>query len=574
MIARWLQKRFQLTAAGAQGLARAAATSLLVHVGIMLPIFAVLYVCERVLGGQRPSLPAIALALLVFVALLGLLLKVNYDTLYTETYRESANQRVHIAETLRRTAMSWFSRRDISDLSQTIMRDVADLEHAMSHAIPQALGLGAFFALISIPLLLTQPLVGLALVLPLLASCALMAWSRQLQRRATTRHHSQLRRVADNFQEAIELHQEIRSYGLGDRVGAELEAQVMCAERIHTRAELAQALPVNGAFALNYLALGLTVLVGCGLYARASIGLLPLLGYLLSVAKLVDGFNGLMAYLAELLYIDARVERLRQVNEAPQQAGEAGELTRFDVELRDVEFGYRPGQDVVDGLSLTARQGEVTALVGPSGCGKTTLLRLISRLYDVDGGEIRIAGRDIAGLATEELFAHIAIVFQDVTLFNTSVLENIRLGRADASDEEVMAAARMAHCEDFIAQLPDGYRTQLGENGRRLSGGERQRLSIARAFLKDAPILLLDEISAALDVENERIIQENLTRLAAGRTVIIVSHRLKSIEEADHIAVLVDGRLEAEGRHEALVASSPTYRKMLTHSQLSEDFHY
>ena len=276
---------------------------------------------------------------------------------------------------------------------------------------------------------------------------------------------------------------------------------------------------------------------------------------------------------AELLYIDSRVENIRSINETEIQVGRPAEICDTAIEFKDVTFAY-DDNGVIRGVSFTAPAGKVTALVGPSGCGKTTALRLASRLYDYDQGEIQIDGRDMKTIATDDLFKKISIVFQDVTLFNTSVLENIRIGRPDASDDEVREAARLANCDEFVNKLPEGYGAVIGENGGKLSGGERQRLSIARAILKNAPIILLDEISASLDIENEKKIQDSLNSLIRGKTVMIISHRMKSIENADTIVVMKDGRVEGFGSHARLMQESPTYRDMIEKSRMTDAFTY
>jgi len=278
--------------------------------------------------------------------------------------------------------------------------------------------------------------------------------------------------------------------------------------------------------------------------------------------------------MAEVMYLDARIKRIRELYNEPLQEGEECKLDNYDISFKDVTFAYNEDNKVLEGVSFEAKQGEVTALIGPSGCGKTTALRLMSRLYDYDSGSIVIGGRDIKSIDTESLFENISIVFQDVSLFNTSVMDNIRIGRYDATDDEVKEAARMANCEEFIDRLPEGYDTLIGEDGMNLSGGERQRISIARAILKDAPVILLDEISASLDVENEMKIQESLKHLIKGKTVVIISHRLKSVEGVDKIVVMNHGKVESEGRHRELLEKSDLYRTMIDRAGMIESYTY
>ena len=310
------------------------------------------------------------------------------------------------------------------------------------------------------------------------------------------------------------------------------------------------------------------------MYLAGTAPLLYLIGYIIAASRVMDAVAGVEMNLAEMMYIDARVKRINELRETETQEGEPASLQHYGIQFENVEFSYNKGQKIIDGISFTAEQNQVTALVGPSGCGKTTVLRLASRLYDYDKGQILIDGKDIAKIDTDSLFDKISIVFQDVGLFNTSIMENIRVGNKNADDNDVKKAARLANCTEFIEALPDGYNTVIGENGSRLSGGERQRLSIARALLKNAPIIILDEISASLDVENEMKIQESLNTLIKGKTVIIISHRLKSIENADKIIVMNKGKIDAEGKHAELLKASPLYRDMIEKSGLTETYVY
>ena len=304
------------------------------------------------------------------------------------------------------------------------------------------------------------------------------------------------------------------------------------------------------------------------------IDILYFLGYVLASIKVRESVESVNMNVEELYYLDSMVKRIREIRETKIQQGKDQTISSYDIEFDKVSFSYDKDTEVLKNVSFTAKQNEVTALVGVSGCGKTSILRLMSRLYDHDGGSIRIGGLDIKELSTKSLFEKLSIVFQDVTLFNTSVLENIRIGKKTATDEEVIRAARLANCEEFIRRLPEGYKTMIGENGATLSGGERQRLSIARAFLKDSPIIILDEIAASLDVKNEKKIQDSLNRLILDKTVIIISHRLKSVENADKIVVINCGRVEASGTHLELLKTSPTYNNLVEKAKLTEEFQY
>ena len=502
------------------------------------------------------------------------LVHINYNTLYTATFKECKELRVNIADRLKELPLAYFSKHDVSDLSQTIMADVATIEHALSHAIPQTIGLVIYLVIIGAMMIAAHPGLGLCVFVPIIISFILLILSKKIQIRETTRDFHKQRERTEFFQETIELQQEIKSYGLTDTVAAKLNRNVDEAEKLHLVVEAHQAIPLNIAMLFLKFSIGFTVFFGLKMYLTGNASLLYFIGYIIAASRVTDAVAGVEANLAELMYIDSRVKRINELRETETQEGEPASLQHYGIQFENVEFSYNKGQKIIDGISFTAEQNQVTALVGPSGCGKTTVLRLASRLYDYDKGQILIDGKDIAKIDTDSLFDKISIVFQDVGLFNTSIMENIRVGNKNASDDDVKKAARLANCTEFIEALPDGYNTVIGENGSRLSGGERQRLSIARALLKNAPIIILDEISASLDVENEMKIQESLNTLIKGKTVIIISHRLKSIENADKIIVMDEGKIDAEGTHAELLKASPLYRSMIEKSGLTEKYTY
>ena len=369
------------------------------------------------------------------------------------------------------------------------------------------------------------------------------------------------------------MQQEIKSYSMQDQVRSDVEEKLESTEWIHLKAEVGLGLLNFLIGILPYLAQVLTATVGAGLYLSGSINILYYVGYLMAATTLSSQFSAVSEYLLMIFFFETSFRRIGELKNEPIQTGEDKDLTSFDVKFDNVEFQYGDNK-VIKGLSFVAKQNEVTAIVGPSGCGKTTVLRLISRLYDYDKGKISIGGQDIKDISTKSMFEKISIVFQDVDLFDFSIMENIRMGRKSASDEEVIAAAKLANVDKIVAKLPNGYDTLIGENGSKLSGGERQRISIARAFLKDAPIVLLDEISASLDVENEMEIQESINRLIEGKTIIIISHRLKSIEKADKIVVMKEGLLDSEGKHDSLLENSKLYKSMVEKSKLTEEYVY
>ncbi len=405
-------------------------------------------------------------------------------------------------------------------------------------------------------------------------SSLLIIFSKKIQRDSTKKYWQQLRDNSESFQEAIELQEEIKAYNLSESVADDLYKQMEKSEKIHLNSEIAQGVPMLISTMLVRLTLGIIVFVGSLLYVNNQVSLLYLIGYLLAAIKITDAAEDLYFNISEILYIDSAIDRIKKLRQTPKQTGEKAILKTFDIELENVGFSYKEDQAIIQNVSFTAKQNQVTALVGPSGCGKTTLLRLISRLYDYQEGKILIDGQDIRDISTSSLFDYISIVFQDVTLFNNSIMENIRLGRPSASDEEVKKAAAFANCSEFIDGLPDGYDTLVGENGAKLSGGERQRISIARAILKQAPIIILDEITSSLDIENEKLIQESLSYLLKDKTVVIISHRLKSIETADKIVVFESGKVDGIGTHKELLKKSHVYRKLIETSKQIEKFKY
>lgn len=567
------KKKFHVTEEGAQGLVRAVWASFIVNVIAMFPVMILMLLGQQILEGTFHSQTlyfaiSLGICVILFIALL-----VEYERMYNATYKESANLRENLGKTLAKLPLAFFSKRNLSDLAQSIMSDVEAIEHAMSHAIPKIYGLYLFIPILGVMLLVGNVKLGLAVILPMTLRLLILVAFKGEGIKSNKKFFDQLRANAEDFQEAIELHQEIRSYHLTDDVQKDLYTKMDESEKIQMKTE---GLAV-GIMALSnlfsFISLGIVLYVGVDLLAKGEVSLLYVVGYVLAAMKLKDLIDLSSETALEIRHITPRVENIASIQDAPLQKGKDVDLRRVSIDVEDVHFGYGE-KNVLDGVNFTARQGDVTALVGPSGCGKSTLLKLMSRLYDYDSGAIRIDNYDIQNVSTDSLFKKTSIVFQDVMLFNTSVMENIRIGRLDATDEEVKEAARMANCMDFIDEMPEGFHTAIGENGQELSGGQRQRLSIARAFLKDAPILILDEITSSLDVENERIIQQSLNHLIQNKTVVIISHRLKSVEKADKIVVLNKGKVEGEGRHDELLKISPTYRNLMEKSEMAEAFVY
>ena len=568
------KKHFALTDKGAKDLQKASAASFFAYVINFFPAMLLLLLVDELLLNNVKETELYLWGSILVLAAMWILLRIEYDALYNTTYQESANLRTEIADILIKLPLSYFSRHDLSDLAQTIMADVAAIEHAMSHAMAKAVGFLFFFPLLSVLLLLGNVKLGFAIILPILLGFGLLLLSKNFQIRESFKHYQKLRDNSESFQEAIENQQEIKSFGLTQKIRQTLYQKMEESEKIHLRAEISAGIPMLCSNVILQFAFVLVILIGVQMLHTGEINILYFLGYVLASIKVRESVEAVSMNVAELYYLDSMVKRIREIRETKIQQGKDQTISSYDIEFAQVSFSYDKDTEVLKNVSFTAKQNEVTALVGVSGCGKTSILRLMSRLYDYDSGSIRIGGLDIKEISTKSLFEKIAIVFQDVTLFNASVLENIRIGKKTATDEEVIQAARLANCEEFIRRLPEGYKTMIGENGATLSGGERQRLSIARAFLKDSPIIILDEIAASLDVENEKKIQDSLNRLILDKTVVIISHRLKSVENADKIVVIDCGRVEASGTHLELLKTSPTYNNLVEKAKLTEEFQY
>ena len=568
----YYKKRYALSEQGAKNLTKATLFCFLtycINLGPMIILMGLIN--QLVLGNVSSTVQYIVMAILTLV-FMYILLSEEYVSLFNATYKESANLRKEIAENLAELPLAYFSKHDLSDLSQTIMADVDRIEHAMSHSIPKVVGMWLFFPLMGLMMLIGNWKLGLAAIIPTLLSFLINPLAKQKEVSEYSRYFNVLRDNSELFQETIELQQEISSFDQSGKVKKTLYEKMEESERIHLKVEIVPMLAVGISSSLSYISLAVVISVGIQLLMHNEISLLYLIGYIIGAIKVKQLFDISTEGMTEMSYIEPAVKRIKEMKNAVLQEGKDTSLSSYDIEFKNVSFGYNEDTKVLKDVSFIAKQGEVTALVGISGCGKTSILRLVSRLYDYDKGSILIGGEDIKNISTDSLFRNISIVFQDVTLFNTSIMENIRLGRESATDEEVKKAAELANCMDFIEKL--GFDTTIGENGAELSGGERQRLSIARAFLKDAPILILDEISASLDVDNEKKIQDSLNKLIKDKTVIIISHRLKSIENVDKIVVIDEGAVEISGNHNELMEHSKVYKNLIEKTKLAEAFNY
>ena len=570
----YLKDRFALTDKGAEGTIVAIKYSTLKNLSYMLPMFLLMYVMQGLLGLGKFNLKISVVLYIVIALIMIFVINKDYITTYNETYKESANLRIELSEIIKDLPLSFYSKRDLTDFSQTIMKDVEAMEHGLSHAVSGFYGFIINLVIISILLLIGNVKLGLAVIAPIYISAILNLTSTKIQKKATATYYKEQRKSSKMFQELIDLSTEIKSYNLTEEKEKSGIDFVRSLEKKHIKSELGQVIPIVSATVVANLSLALAIYVGLNSLINGEINILYFAGYLFASARLIDGVAAFNQFYGELMYMDSPIEKIKALRSEEIQPGRETEFKSFDIEGKNVEFSYLDDKKVIDNISFKALQGKTTALVGPSGCGKSTLIKLVARLYDYDRGEILIDKKEINKARTEDLFKHISMVFQDVILFNGSVMENIRLGRPTASDEEVLEAAKLASCDEFVKKLENGYDTEIGENGSNLSGGERQRISIARAFLKDAEIILLDEIAASLDVENEKYIQESLNKLIKNKTVMIVSHRMKSIKNVDQIIVMKDGKIEDFGKHDELIKESKTYQKMIESSKKSEEFIY
>lgn len=490
----------------------------------------------------------------------------DYVRLYDNVYNESANSRIDIANRLKKLPLSYFGKRDVSDLSATMMNDLNLYESIFSHSVPQIYSTVISTIIISIMILAYNWQLGLAALWVVPVSLLTFFLSKKKQRKAVDALVESSRKVFDDLQEKIDQIQEIKSYNLEERLLDEFNNKVDNSTRSKVKAELSSGIAISLGGMLMKLGIVTVAIVGANMLIAGEINILVYIAYLILTASIYLPIEEILTFMAMIVALDGVVARIKEIKTMPVQEGKQEMNPKdYNIDFKDVVFGYED-YTVINGVSFTAKQGEVTALIGPSGSGKTTLTKLAARFWDIQQGKISLGGEDISLIDPETLLKNYAIVFQDVVLFNASIKDNIRIGKKGATDEEVSRVAKIARCDEFIDRMPEGLDTVIGENGERLSGGERQRISIARAILKDAPIILLDEATASLDVENESLIQEALSELIKNKTVVVIAHRMRTIRGADKIVLLNQGKIEAMGTDAELQMQSATYRKMLEKS--------
>ncbi|MDM8203241.1 ABC transporter ATP-binding protein [Faecalicoccus acidiformans] len=561
-----LQKRYALSEQGAKDLVKGCLACVLQNLSFMLPVGLLYFLVADLMKGGIPS-EKYAFYIVGCVVCLGLIFLttyIQYNATYFATYRESGVRRITLAERLRKIPLSFFGKKDLADITSTIMADCTFLEQSFSHFIPELVGSIISTVLVSIGLLVTDWRMALSALWVLPIAFAIVGFSAKIQERLNQKAMDVKMACADGIQECIETVRDLKANNAEWEYLKGLEKKIRAVEHRSILNEFGLAAFVVTASLILKLGIATVALAGSVLLIKGSVDVLTFFMFLLVVSRLYDPLQGALQNLAAVISTRTNIARMNEILYHPIQQGDA-ELSNkgYNITFDHVGFAYNTGETVLKDVSFTAKQGEVTALVGPSGGGKTTVSRLAARFWDVDQGKITVGGMDISKIDPETLLSLFSIVFQDVTLFNNTIMENIRIGNKDASDEQVLAAAKLANVDEFAEKLPDGWNTTIGENGCELSGGERQRISIARAFLKNAPIILLDEATASLDVENETLIQTALSRLIADKTVLVIAHRMRTVAGADKIVVLSGGSVAEEGSPEKLMKQNGLYARMV-----------
>ena len=550
---------------------RGAGFCALANLMLMLPIVVLYFVASdfiRYLGEPAVGLPGMALYAVGIVAALAVMFVTQmweYRATYTVVYKESARKRIAIAERLRLLPLSFFGKRDLADLTSVIMKDCSDQERLFSHTMPQIFGMGASTLVFAAMMFAFDWRLAASALWPIPVALVALLLTARVQKSHTAKKNAASLSFVDGLQEYLECHREIRSLNKVGAFQSDLGRRIDRFEREKIGAELAMGVAVCSAQGFLRLGIASVIVVGTMLLVAGRVDFLVFFVSLLAVTRVYDPINVILQAIAELMDMSLSLGRMRAIENEPIQTGHTSfEPQGYDVAFDDVGFAYADGEDVLDGVSFTAREGQVTALVGASGSGKSTAVKLASRFWDVSSGAVFVGGVDVSTVDPETLLSSFSEVFQDVVLFDDTVRENIRLGKKNATDEEVLAAAKAARCDEFVARLPNGYDTLIGENGGRLSGGERQRISIARALLKNAPIVLLDEATASLDVENETQVQAALSELLQGKTVLVIAHRMRTVDNVDKIVVLEGGRVVEQGSPAELCEKPEgRYRRML-----------
>lgn len=569
-----LMHKYALSKQGASDMIKAIISATISNIILMVPVALLYYLVRDYMAGNLGDkvLFYVAGCLITFV-LIGISTYIQYNATFLSTYVESGVRRVTLAEKLRKIPLSFFGKKDLSDLTSTIMNDCAQMETASSHFIPELFGACISTALIAIGLFFFDWRMAIAALWVLPVSFLIVGCSGKVQKSLNKKQMVLKMACADGIQECLENVRDLQAYNTQEDYMKGLTAKIKAVEKHAIVTELGTAVFVGSSQMILKLGIATVALVGGVLLAKGELDILTFFMFLMVVSRIYDPMQVSLQNLAAVIASGVQSDRLDEILSHEVQDGtNTMKHDGYDIEFSNVGFSYETGDVVLKDVSFVAKQGEVTALIGPSGGGKTTVSRLASRFWDANRGSITVGGMDISKVDPETLMSLYSIVFQDVTLFNNTILENIRIGKMDATDEEVIAAAKLAHCDEFAEKLSDGWNTVIGENGSVLSGGERQRISIARAFLKDAPIILLDEATASLDVDNETMIQESLSRLIKDKTVMIIAHRMRTVANADKIVVLKDGVVAESGTPSELDAKDGIYANMVKTQNLAADW--
>lgn len=560
-----LMHKYALSSQGAKDMIKAFISVTISDLILMIPVSLLYFLVNDYMEGNLAGRGGLYIArVIITLALIAVSTYIQYNATFLSTYVESGVRRITLAEKLRKIPLSFFGKKDLSDLTSTIMADCAQMETASSHFIPELVGACISTAFVAIGLFFFDWRMAIAALWVLPISFIIVGCSGRVQRKLNEKQVALKMSCADGIQECLESVRDIQAYNNQEEYMKGLDEKIKAVEKHAVATELGTAVFVGSAQMILKLGIATVALVGAALLASGKLDVITFFMFLMVVSRIYDPMQVSLQNLAAIIASDVQSARLDEIlSHDVQEGSEKLDNKGYDIEFSNVGFSYDTGDVVLKDVSFTAKQGGVTALIGPSGGGKTTISRLAARFWDADKGKITVGGMDISKIDPETLMSLYSIVFQDVTLFNNTVIENIRIGKMDATDEEVIAAAKLAHCDEFAEKLLDGWNTMIGENGCELSGGERQRISIARAFLKDAPIILLDEATASLDVDNETMIQESLSRLIKNKTVMIIAHRMRTVADADKIVVLKDGKVAESGKPSELMKKAGIYAGMV-----------
>ncbi len=566
----WIKKRFALSDEGTKTFIKGVFWTTWHYLSLMFPLsFVFLFLKEYMAKMENPSAEPhnifiyLIIAVVIFVVMYGLY-ALSYSSTYDSVYLECKKRRITLAEKLRKLPLAFFGKKDLSDLTSTIMADVNSLEMIFSHAVPEIFAVGAMLVLCAIALFIYNPLMATALLWVVPFAGLLIFISRKMQFKNYKHTYDSGRVISEDIQECLENIQEIKAYCEEESICKAMDEHSRNHENSQIKGEFSTGVILNGAQVFLKFGLASVLIFGSILLAQNKLSIFDYLVYIVCASTIYSPIYLVLNNMSELFFLDVRLNRFKEMDNMEVQRGTTKFTPKnFDIEFKDVSFFYNEDKQVLKNVSFTAKQGEITALVGPSGSGKTTAAKLAARFWDIQGGTITLGGEDISRIDPETLLKNFSIVFQDVVLFNASIRDNIRIGKRDATDEEILRAAKLANCDEFVQKLPQGYDTVIGENGDTLSGGERQRISIARAILKDAPIVLLDEATASLDVENESKIQESISKLVQNKTVIIIAHRMRTIANADKVVVLQNGQVAEIGSPAELKQKGGLFCKML-----------